>query len=246
LAQAPSPWDLIAPDDGWELWTLDLAQAELRVAALYAKCQAMLDIIAANRDPHGETATSLWHITPDDPAWDVYRGVGKRANFSLIFGIGPDRFRDDTWSQTGVDLGQGATRKLHRDWHKLYPEFKAAINIYMRLAERDGYTHIRDGIRRYYSEIEVATHDQHKAFSSKVQGNLGYFGRAWMVKVNEFVKQHVDPAHGLLLQVHDAVYLELPQDAGQQLAGQCADIGRQLWERWFPGVPGDVDTKRVH
>ena len=45
--------------DGWSLWELDLAQAELRTAALDAGCTKMLDLIVAGEDTHGATATEL-------------------------------------------------------------------------------------------------------------------------------------------------------------------------------------------
>jgi len=246
LASAPSPRALIYDPSGWRLWHLDLAQAELRVASLYAGCERMLQLIREGRDPHGETAIELGLAPgPDDPTWYKMRGVGKRGNFSLIFGIGPDKFRADLKLQVGVDLGQTRTRKLVQDWNALYPEFKTAIYSHMHHAERHGWTPIRDGIRRYYSLAERAYHEEHKAFNSKVQGNLGYFGRAWMVEVDRLLMDAgVDSdTAGLLLNIHDALAIMVPDTPeGEGLVQQCAQIARDLWVQWFPGVPGDVDV----
>lgn len=245
LACAPSPRALIQAPAGYVLYELDLAQAELRVAALYAGCERMLQIITERRDPHGETAVELGLATgPDDPQWYKMRGVGKRGNFSLIFGIGPDKFRADLKTQVGVDLGQARTRRLVSDWNDLYPEFKRAIGTHMRHAERNGWVPIRDGIRRYYSAAEKAYHDEHSAFNSKVQGNLGYFGRAWMVKVDQLLMDAgVDPdAAGLLLQIHDSLVVCVP-DGCEGLIEHSARMGEELWATWFPGVPGEVDRK---
>lgn len=244
LASAPSPRALIFAPSGFRLWHMDLAQAELRVAALYAGCERMLQIIRERRDPHGETAIELGLATgPDDPGWKHMRGVGKRGNFSLIFGVGADRFRADLKTQVGVDLGQPRTRRLVKDWNDLYPEFKQAINSHMHHAERHGWTPIRDGIRRYYTAQERAYHEEHKAFSSKVQGNLGYFGRAWMVEVDQYlIEQGVDAdLAGLLLNIHDALVVMVPLDAETRLIEECVKIGLSLWEDWFPGVKGDID-----
>lgn len=246
LASAPSPRALIHGIPGYRLWHMDLAQAELRVASLYAGCERMLGLIRQGRDPHGETAIELNLATgPDHPEWYKMRGVGKRGNFSLIFGIGPDKFRQDLKTQVGVDLGQSRTRKLVQDWNDLYPEFKRAIGTHMRHAERHGWTPIRDGIRRYYSAAERAYHEEHKAFNSKVQGNLGYFGRAWMVGVDRLLMDagvDTDLA-GLLLNIHDALVVMVPDTPeGEALVQQCAQIARDLWIQWFPGVPGDVDV----
>lgn len=244
LAQAPSPRDLIHSLPGYELWHMDLAQAELRVASLFAKCERMLEIIGEDRDPHGETATSLFGVSPDESRWKELRQVGKRANFSLIFGIGPTKFRADTKNQTGVDLGKTGTEKLVRDWNGLYPEFKQTLNLYDRMAQRDGFTTIRPGIRRYYTDYEKLAHDTYKAFNSRVQGNLGYFGREWMVRVDQYLMdQGVSPDHGLLLNIHDALLVSVPTNR-PELAHHCARIAQELWPIWFDGVPGGVDVAK--
>jgi DNA polymerase I-like protein with 3'-5' exonuclease and polymerase domains len=225
---------------------MDLAQAELRVASLYAGCEPMLQIIREGRDPHGETAVALGLASgPDDAQWKKMRGVGKRGNFSLIFGIGPSKFKADLRLQVGVDLPLQQVQGIVRDWNGLYPQFGTAIQTHMNHARRNGWTPIRDNIRRYYTDYERAIHDEHKAFNSKVQGNLGYFGRAWMVQVDQLLMQAgVDPDQaGLLLNIHDALLLMLPDTPeGQALAYQSAQIARDMWVQWFPGVPGDVDV----
>lgn len=246
LQQAPSPRALIHAIPGYKLWHMDLAQAELRVASLFAGCERMLQIVREGRDPHGETAIELGLATgSDDPRWKAMRGVGKRGNFSLIFGIGPAKFKADLRLQVGIDLPLPQVQKIVRDWNALYPEFGEAINNHMKHARRAGWTPIRDGIRRYYTEYERQIHDEHKAFNSKVQGNLGYFGREWMVAVDELLMvAGVDTDRaGLLLNIHDALLLMVPDtDDGQRLAYASAQIARDLWAQWFPGVPGDVDV----
>lgn len=83
----PTPRQVVAsavrdlPAD-WGLFDLDLEQAELRVAALYAGCEPMLEHIREGRDLHGETATQLFGVQPGDADWDMYRSIAKRANFA--------------------------------------------------------------------------------------------------------------------------------------------------------------------
>lgn len=263
LAIAPSPRKLIYDPDGWVTFTMDLAQAELRVAALDAECVPMLEILHAGKDPHGETAIALGlSAGPDDPApkfdWFKARSVvAKRSNFSLIFGIGPRKFRIDLRKQSGIDFGEGPIKKIHKDWNALYPEFSRAINRYMRSARRAGFTPVREGIRRYYSEKERQcfnckavkcrcggeADDLHKAFNQHVQGQLGEFGQEWMQKADALlIEAGVDPLFGgVLLQTHDSLTVMVPIEL-QHLVEACADIAREMWKEWWPGVPGGVDV----
>lgn len=263
LAIAPSPRKLLVNPPGWVIFTMDLAQAELRVAAMDANCGRMLEILIDGRDPHGETAIAL-NLTkgPDDPSprfdWFKARSVvAKRSNFSLIFGIGPIKFRADLRKQSGIDFGDKAIKEIHRDWNALYPEFKQAINKHMKSARRNGFTYVRDGLRRYYSEKERTcfgckklpcrcgneADDLHKAFNQRIQGQLGEFGQEWMQRADELlIDAGIDPVFGgVLLQTHDSLTVMVPEDQ-VELVEACAQIARDMWEEWFPGVPGGVDV----
>lgn len=245
LAIAPSPRKLIHAIESYELYHADLEQAELRVATQFALCPSMLDILERGLDPHGETAIALNLAQgPQDPNWFKARSViGKRANFSLIFGIGPDKFKADL-GKNGLYLPTGEVRQIHRDWHDLYPEFSRAIKLHMRMAEQDGWTQVRGRVRKWYTAREKLLHDWHKAFNNRVQGNIGLFTGYWMVEADDYLQQQgLDPRAGLLLQIHDALMVMLPKGPeGRAMAEHVAEIGRQMWEEWFT-IPGGVDLK---
>lgn len=263
LAEAPSPRKLIYEPDGWVIFTMDLAQAELRHAAMVANCRPMLQILEGGGDPHGETAIALnLSKGPDDPAprfdWFKARSViAKRSNFSLIFGIGPTKFRADLRKQSGIDFGDKTVKEIHRDWNALYPEFRQAINKWMKAARRNGFTYVREGVRRYYSEKERTcfnckrvpcrcggeADDLHKAFNQHVQGNLGEFGQEWMQLADQLlIDAGVDPVFGgVLLQTHDSLTVMVPESQ-VELVEACAQIARDMWAERFPGVPGGVDV----
>lgn len=258
LAEAPSPRALIEAPPGFEMWHADLAQAELRVASQYAGAKSMLELVESGQDAHGVTAVNLGLATgPDDPGWYKARSViAKRSNFSLIFGVGHVTFRNDLRKISGVDLEspdhvcvsgkRGCSRrkckvkKLIEEWHELYPEFRPAIDGHMRAAEYHKTVWIREDIYRPFTKVEIAYHEYHKAFNNRVQGNIGYFTKRWMVLADAHLEQYdLPPGCGLLLQIHDALMLMLPEGM-RWLAQEVAQIGRDLWAQWFD-VSGDVD-----
>lgn len=248
----PTPRDLIgsAVDamPGWSLWELDLAQAELRVAAMWAECKAMLEMIAQDEDLHGYTTRELFKIEPDHKDWFKMRQIGKRGNFSLCFGSGGDTFMKMIRKETGIDLGPALADKIVRDWNGLYPEYKRAIDKHMdkvtkrQLRHGQGWIDLQNGERRWFQKYE----DTHKAFNQRVQGNLAQYGIDWMLKSEAMLKSkgwEKDQA-GLLLTIHDSQVLLVPDNhEGQQAVKRAAAIGRKLWKETFPGVPGDIDVK---
>lgn len=244
--------------DGWGLFGLDLAQAELRIGTMFAKCKLMEQMIRDNEDLHTFTTKALFpQISEDDPLFHVkWRQVGKRGNFSLMFDAKGPTFKAMVSKEAGIQLSDTEANRIVRDWNALYPEFNRAVYRHQRVVEKrqnkHGYAWIDlvNGERRWFQEYEEA----HKAFNQRVQANLGQFAIDWMLTSERFLtdqpklrKQAVKDAigeAGLLLTVHDSQELLLPDnDYGRSLAEHCAQIGRDLWAEMFPKIPGDVDIK---
>ena len=234
---------------GYHLYELDLAQAELRVAAWLADCTTMLRMINEGADLHTYTTKELFDMGPDHPEFGKYRQVGKRGNFSLIFGSGPATFKGMVSKETGILLEDHEASRIVREWNALYPEFSDAIDKHMLRVERRqvrhgyGWIDLLNGERRYFQRHE----DVHKAFNQRVQPNLAQFGISWMLK-SEAILQSAGiglpgAGDGMLLVVHDSQVILVPAtEEGKQVVEACRQAGKDLWHNWFP-VPGDVDVK---
>ncbi len=254
LAGIPTPRQIIAKavaDLGWKIYELDLAQAELRVATMFAKCQTMYDMIVNGEDLHTFTTKALFpQVDPEDPLFSSkWRQVGKRGNFSLQFGSGAKTFRAMVSKETGIILGESESERIVKEWNGLYPEFGRAIRKHMDVVQRRqnkhgyGWVDFVNGERRWFQPYEEA----HKSYNQRVQGNLGQYAMDWMLKSDEYLRScGMDDTPiggaGLILTIHDSQVLLLPDDEeGAAMAEQCAQFGRDLWKQWFPAMPGDVD-----
>lgn len=247
----PTPRQLIGAGvpEGWQLWELDLANAEARVAAMMAGCKKMLQMIHQGMDLHGETAIELFQKYPEDHDWGKYRSVAKRANFSLIFGVGWEKLQDDIEEQTGVILGEGETRKLVRDWNNLYPEYQRAIKKTASVVEARqrqygrGWVQTANGERRWF----VPGEESHKAFNQRVQANLAQFGIDWWLFGDEYIESHLTEEElqtgGLVMLIHDSMVLLLPDGVAETVVSGVQKVGTDLWAERFPGLPGGVDAK---
>lgn len=254
LTGIPTPRDLIARGvafmPGWRLWELDLAQAELRVGAMFAECERMMRMIESGEDLHNFTTKALFKLQEKDPHWGKMRQVGKRANFSLLFGSGGETFMKMVRKETGIDLGLPLAEKTARDWNGLYPEFSRAITSHServqrrQVRNRHGWVTLNNGERRWFERYE----DVHKAFNQRVQGNLAQYGIDWMLESDAYLRgalgREFDHKVGLLLTIHDSQNILVPDTKeGEAMVDACVQIGKDLWKQWFPGIPGDVDKK---
>lgn len=276
LAGIPTPRQLIAQAveefwPGWKLYELDLAQAELRIASLYASAggrvrSKMLEMIQTGADMHAFTTMELFKVDQEDRRWGEFRQVGKRGNFSLCFGSGGATFQRMLAEQAGIRWDYDRCSDVVWAWRKLYPEFVGAdgrggaVFRHSRVVERRqrqhpdgiGYLSWKNGERRWFQPYEEA----HKAFNQRVQGDQAQFNIDWLLETDELlVGAGFDGPRapgagtaggraGLILPIHDSQVLLLPDtEEGKGLAEACADRGRKLWSEWFPGVPGDIEVK---
>lgn len=229
---------------GWSLWDLDLATAELRVAALDAGCQTMLDMIDEGRDLHGETATSIFGTEPDHPDFKFNRQVAKRGNFSFIFGSGAKTFRDMVAKEAGMYLSMSQSQDIVYAWRDLYPEYQRRIYEWEEFVKTNGYVTLVNGRRRYYGKYE----DYHSAFNQYVQGSLAEYAKRWLLDTDRrligYRQRGIDAGigyGGLLLVVHDSQVLLLPDEEAEEVCKQVQERGVYLWSQMFPGVQGAID-----
>ncbi len=223
---------------GWQLWDLDLEQAELRIASMYAQCDPMLEMVREGRDAHGETATALFQVEPGHPEFKTYRQVAKRANFSLIFGSGPATFQEMVRREAGVELSIKEATQTVYSWRDLYPEFDRAIRANQTLVDELGYVPLPNGRRRWYQKHE----DSHSAFNQLVQTMQAEFTKEWLIYTNRRLRPYRARGGGLLLMVHDSLVTLLPVAEAAELTEDIRSTGVRMWSEFFPGVPGGIDV----
>jgi DNA polymerase I-like protein with 3'-5' exonuclease and polymerase domains len=221
-ARFPTPRQLFVPRPGTKLWELDLSQAELRVAAVEANCVPMLDMITNGEDIHGNVARQLFRDEPGSDTWFENRQIGKRADFSLIFGVGADTFQSTLAKQTYIWRPINEINSIVRRWRGLYPEFGRAIRVYMDRADHWGYVRLVNGRVRFFAGYE----DKHKAFNGYVQGSLAELMKQWTLEVDLLWPEM------LLLAIHDSLVLEVPIGE-EDLVYQARDIGAGIGTDMF-------------
>ncbi len=260
LKGLPSPRQFIrlgAPT-GTKLWDLDLANAELRIAALYANCESMLTLIRTGADVHGETAKALFGSDPDSDGWERDRAVAKRGNFSLIFDVGWETFQEMLYKQADIKVSERESKRIVREWKALYPEFQKATRLHQakvdlrreRSKDNLGWVQVYNGERRWYGKSRDPKkrgqlEETHSAFNQRVQTALGQFAIDLYLETERLLMDKYGDTDGLglVMMVHDSMDILVPDTPdGEAVIHQIQELGVVLWEHAFPGVPGGLDA----
>lgn len=229
----PTPRDLFRAADGHELWEVDVSQAEIRIATAVSRCVKMREIVESGEDIHGATCREIFDKTPDDPDWDQYRNIAKRLNFAMVYGAGVRGLQEQIRIHAGLEISENQARS-YLDIHRgTFPEFVRAATMAERRAERRGHVRLCSGMRRWFTAGE----ELHKAFNQVIQGGVAEAMKDWML-----LTESQWPG-SLLLQIHDSLVLELPEDDAKERAHHIRDMGTNVFERYFK-IPFVAEAKQ--
>lgn len=201
--------------EGWVLVDADYSQIELRVLAHIAHDKNMIEAFKNNEDIHAITASQVFGM-PLEMVTPIMRSRAKAVNFGIVYGIGAFSLAKDI----GVSNREAST------YIKNYLAHYSGVDEYMKnvveRAKQDGYVETMFGRRRYLPELTSGKH-MLRAFGERVARNMPIQGTAAdiikiaMVKVNDRIKKEGLKAR-LILQVHDELIVEAPQDESEIVA----------------------------
>ncbi|MCK4302653.1 MAG: ribonuclease H-like domain-containing protein [Candidatus Eisenbacteria sp.] len=191
----PRGMKLFIPGRGVKaLVSLDYAQAELRLAAIYAGEVVMAKIFQEpDADPHLETARAMY----GDEKAKENRFLGKSANFATIYGAGPGSL-----SHT-AKLSQEKAKEVLTLHRQRFPRFRQVSKAAEARWAKRGFLVLSSGRRRFVSPSDRAF-KLYKAFNQLVQGSVACVMQTAMLGI------HVEmPQVRIVSQVHDSILIEV-------------------------------------
>jgi len=182
--------DVFIARPGYTMIQADYKQAEMRLVTHYTKDPIMKELIEQNADLHSATAERL----------GIPRNAAKRINFSVIYGIGYKKLAEN------LRVEQAVAKDYLDKYHALYPGFKKLLYQCEDYAKAKGEIRMWTGRARHYNVPEA---DPHKAMSNLIQGGVAEIVR---VAISRLYPAISDIGGYMLLQVHDSVTFEVPDE----------------------------------
>ncbi len=223
--------------EGLSFLAADYSQIELRILAHLSGDPAMLDAFRSGDDIHRRTAAEVFgvglaEVTPEQ------RRQAKAVNFGIVYGISDYGLARDTGSSR-AEAGEFIRRYFQR-----YAQVKEYLDAVIESARQKGYVTTMFGRRRYLPEIRSRNHQQRSfaertAMNTPIQGTAADLIKRAMVALARQIE--AEPATALLLQVHDELILEAPEDRLGHLGGLVRQAMAGAADLLVPLV---VDVKR--
>ena len=213
----------------------DYSQIELRVLAHMSQDPTLLDAFRNDEDIHSRTAALLFETEPDLVETDQRRKA-KTINFGLLYGMGPQKLG----RELSISLNE-AKEFIRIYFSKLarVREFYEQIEAH---AKEHGFVTTVAGRRRLLPEINsrnanIAQQARRMAINTVVQGSAADIIKKAMLAVHGD-EQLLGLGARLILQVHDELILELPEEKGQEAGARLAELMAGVYDL---DVPLSVD-----
>lgn len=211
----------VPSEQDWLIFAADYSQIELRVLAHISGDERLIDAFKQDMDIHTRTAMDVFHVGKDKVTSDMRRQA-KAVNFGIIYGI----------SDYGLSQNLGITRKEASEfierYFQIYPGVKQYMNDIVQEAKLKGYVSTLLHRRRYIPEItsrnyNVRSFAERTAMNTPIQGSAADIIKKAMVDMAKRLQEEKLQTR-LLLQVHDELIFEVPQDELEQLKVIVPDV----------------------
>jgi len=221
---------IAAPD--MVLLSVDYSQIELRIVAHMSGDEAMLAAFRAGQDIHSTTAAAVYDI-PIDQVTSQQRRHAKAINFGLIYGMSPFGLS----RSTGLTLAEA--ENFVKAYFNRFPGVKKYLDDLRQLAMRQGFVETLLGRRRYFPNLSSAANqnvrnrEEREAINAPIQGTAADILKIAMIHLPKTLQKTKLRAK-LLLQVHDELLLECPQEELTRTAEVVRDVMENAYKLSIP------------
>ncbi|NMD38931.1 MAG: DNA polymerase I [Christensenellaceae bacterium] len=201
--------------EGHVLLDADYSQIELRVLAHLSDDEAMIDAFCSNEDIHARTASEIFDV-PLNMVTGEMRSNAKAVNFGLIYGI----------STFGLARNTKISIKQAEYFMSKYFEHYPGVRVFMDKCVEEGtknraiytlFNRKRELPELSHKNANIRAFGKRVAMNTPVQGTAADIIKLAMVSVYNIL-QNDYPMAQLILQVHDELIVECPENMADELS----------------------------
>ena len=219
------------PADGMRLLVADYNQIELRCIAHLADDPGLVEAFTTGADIHATTAARVFDVEESDVTTEQ-RSKAKMVSYGLAYGM------------EAYGLGQRLSiptkeaQVILDAYFESFPAVKNYMETTVTEARNRGYTETLFGRRRAIPELmsdnrNLRQAGERQAMNAGIQGLAADIFKVALVRLDRSLTER-QVASRVVLQVHDEVILEVPEDEADEMTALVLDDMRGAFELRVP------------
>lgn len=242
--------EAFVPAKGNVFVSADYSQFELRLAAVLAGDEKMINDFNAGTDIHAKTAAEVYKI-PLDEVTKSQRRDAKVINFGVLYGMSPHGLA----AATGMSFHDA--KVFIDEYFRLRAPIRKYIDATIAKAKSDGYVETYFGRRRPTPDVKSSNYivraaAERQAANMPIQGTEADLMKLAMLAVEVKLRQaekasqeDQPPSQSSqlgwqVLQIHDSILIECPRENAESVGELLKDTMENIYPKL--GVRLDVDV----
>lgn len=226
------------PPAGHVFLSADYSQIELRILAEFSKDAALREAFAHNKDIHTQTSALIFSV-PETEVTSEQRQVGKKINFSIMYGLTPFGLSKD------LDITPTQAKKYIDNYFATYEGVKTWMDATVAQAKEDGFVTTLLGRRRYVPGLHernrhVQDAERRITINTPIQGTSADLIKLAMLRIDKELTQHKLLSR-MILQIHDELVLCVPHAEVEKVTQLIVDCMTHVVTDWQ--TPITVSTR---
>ncbi len=216
---------------GRSLLVADYNQIELRCIAHLSGDEGLVSAFAAGEDIHRATAARVFGVAPGKVTHDQ-RSKAKMVSYGLAYGMEAYGLSQ----RLGIAVDEAA--EILGAYFDAFPRVKEYMDESVRIARQHGYTETLFGRRRPIPELlsdnfRVRQAGERQAMNAAIQGLAADIFKIALVRIDSLLVGRRAESR-VVLQVHDEVIVEVPDDERGEVGPLVVDTMRSAADLSVP------------
>ncbi len=218
---------------GWVFLSADYSQIELRLLAHFSKDPELIHAFQQGEDIHSYTASLVYNVPLDKVTKDM-RYAAKAVNFGILYGQSAYGLAEE------LKISRKDAKQFIDTYFARYTSIASYIQESIELAKEKGFSSTITGRKRPLVELHnknpiLQKAAERLAVNTPLQGSAADLIKCAMIAIDKEIK---NLQAMMVLQVHDELIFELPEEELNELKPL---VKRAMEEVWSLNVPLVID-----
>ena len=216
----PTVKGCIKASPGHKIVAMDLTTAEVYVAAVLAKDEALMDVFRSGGNFHSTIAHKVFRLPcAVEEVAELYadrRQAAKAVTFGIMYGAGPAKISEQVTKDSGKYFSKNEAAEVINDYFAAFHKLKAWIEKNQKFILTNGFTYSHFGRKRRLPNVKstdqgIRSHSVRSGLNFLVQSAASDINLLGAIDMGEFIKGQKMKSKIFAL-VHDSILAEVPED----------------------------------
>jgi DNA polymerase I-like protein with 3'-5' exonuclease and polymerase domains len=239
---------------GYKIVAMDLTTAEVYVAAILAKDEALMDVFRSGGNFHSAIAKTVFKLPCDvEDVADKYkteRQAAKAVTFGIMYGAGANKISQQVTKDSGKYFSKQEAQEVIDEYFGTFHRLKSWIETNQAFIQQNGFIYSFFGRKRrlpnVFSEDKgVQSHSVRSGLNFLVQSAASDINLLGAIDMQCYIKANKLDARIFAL-VHDSILAEVKEDCVDLYVEKLRSFVQLDRGLSIPGVPIGCEFEVIH